>query len=110
MYLEQVLFLNKKITELVQELQTRSSHPPIIIVQGDHGPKFDGAIDTDHAYVILNAAFLPGLDEHPFYESITPVNTFRVLFNEYYGGQYPLLEDLASLPDPIETVNPFLLH
>ena len=109
MYLEQVLFLNKKFVELVDEILNRSPNPPIIIVQGDHGPKFNGAIDTDHAYVILNAAYLPGLERTPFYEKITPVNTFRVLFNVYFGGRYPLLEDRASLPDPIEPATPFLL-
>lgn len=103
MYLDQLIFLNKKIMELVDELLNGSSHPPIIIIQGDHGPKFNGAIDTDYAYQILNASYLPGMESSPFYDSITPVNTFRVLFNEYFGGRYPLLEDRASLPDPLDT-------
>ena len=103
MYLDQLIFLNKKVMELVDTLLTDSPEPPIIIIQGDHGPKFDGSIDTDHAYQILNTAHLPGLDGNPFYETITPVNTFRVLFNEYFGGQYPLLEDRARLPDPLDT-------
>ena len=103
MYLDQVIFLNKKIMELVEKLLIRSSHPPIIILQGDHGPKFKGAIDTDYAYQILNASYLPGLERSPFYETITPVNTFRVLFNEYFGAQYPLLEDQAALPDPLDS-------
>lgn len=109
MYLDQLIFLNKKLTELVGTLLTRSSHPPIIILQGDHGAKFNLSIGTDYAYQILNAAYLPGLERNPFYETITPVNTFRVLFNEYFGGQYPLLEDRASLPDPIEESTPFML-
>jgi len=103
MYLDQLIFLNKKIMELVDKLLTRSPNPPIIIIQGDHGPKFDGSINTDYAYQILNASYLPGLESSPIYETITPVNTFRVLFNEYFGGQYPLLEDRAKLPDPLDT-------
>jgi hypothetical protein len=27
------------------------------------------------------------------YKSISPVNTFRVIFNEYFGGNYELLDD-----------------
>ena len=73
-------------------------------------PKFNVARDTDYAYQILNAAYLPGLERHPYYEKITPVNTFRILFNEYFEGQYPLLEDRASLPDPLEEVTPFMLR
>jgi hypothetical protein len=108
MYLDQVIFINKQFTELVQRLLARSPHPPIIIVQGDHGPKFGLDRGTEYAYRILNAAYLPGLERNPFYEAITPVNTFRVLFNEYFGGQYPLVEDV-SLPDPLEEVTPFML-
>jgi hypothetical protein len=103
MYLDQLIFLNKKVMELVDKLLTGSPNPPIIIIQGDHGPKFEGSINTDYAYQILNASYLPGLESRPFYDTITPVNTFRVLFNEYFGGQYPLLEDRARLPDPLDT-------
>jgi hypothetical protein len=110
MYLDQLIFLNKRLTELVEALLARSPHPPVIILQGDHGAKFNLSIGTDYAYQILNAAYLPGLERSPFYETITPVNTFRVLFNEYFGGQYPLLEDRASLPDPIEKSKPFMLR
>ncbi len=42
---------------------------------------------------ILNAYYFPGRESDLLYESITPVNTFRIVFNEYFDGQYPLLED-----------------
>ncbi|MFN8461121.1 MAG: hypothetical protein U0X93_05055 [Anaerolineales bacterium] len=29
------------------------------------------------------------------YPTITPVNSFRVVFNNYFGTDYPLLDDIA---------------
>ena len=42
---------------------------------------------------ILNAYFLPGNGKQLLYESITPVNSFRIVFNHYFDADYELLED-----------------
>ena len=41
---------------------------------------------------IFNAYYFPGGNER-LYDSITPVNSFRIIFNSYFGADYPLLED-----------------
>jgi hypothetical protein len=41
--------------------------------------------------------------EAPLYPTITPVNTFRIIFNTYFGQNIPLLEDVSmysSYEDP----------
>ncbi|MCZ6529467.1 MAG: hypothetical protein O6949_03925 [Chloroflexi bacterium] len=43
---------------------------------------------------ILNALLLPGGTE-AIYPHITPVNTFRVVFNQVFGGNYERLPDRA---------------
>jgi hypothetical protein len=40
----------------------------------------------------LNAIHLP-TGETGLYPGITPVNTFRVVFNQVFGAELPLLED-----------------
>ena len=63
-----------------------------IILQGDHGQLWP---DQHAAQMkILNAYYLPKGSE-VLYPSISPVNTFRVVFNEYLGGNFPLLEDVS---------------
>jgi hypothetical protein len=51
---------------------------------------------------ILNAYYFP--EKQPvFYPTITPVNTFRLLFDTYFDESYPLLDDLSyfsSYKDP----------
>ncbi|OGI01080.1 MAG: hypothetical protein A2Y25_04900 [Candidatus Melainabacteria bacterium GWF2_37_15] len=44
---------------------------------------------------ILNAFYIPEKNRisYNFYETITPVNSFRVIFNDLFQADYPLLED-----------------
>ena len=44
---------------------------------------------------ILNAYYLPDGGNKALYPTITPVNTFRVIFNTYFGGNYELLPDVS---------------
>jgi hypothetical protein len=43
---------------------------------------------------ILNAYYLPG-DSSEAAVDISPVNTFRMIFNRYFGGKYDYLENTA---------------
>ncbi len=73
---------------------------PIIILCGDHGPALtvplshiDGADQYERMH-ILDALYLPGMDPEAIISADhTPVNTFRVIFNEYFGDDLPLLEN-----------------
>ncbi|NOR89466.1 MAG: hypothetical protein GQ524_04345, partial [Anaerolineales bacterium] len=42
---------------------------------------------------ILNAYYLPGKGPDELYPAITPVNSFRLIFNAYFEGEYEMLED-----------------
>ena len=58
-------------------------YPPVIIIQGDHG----AAITSDRGRMsILNAYYLPEDWHRALYPTITPVNSFRVVFNAFFGG------------------------
>lgn len=99
MYKNQVIFVNNKLEEVVNELLVKSKQEPIIIIQGDHGPgsetDWENPQNTNYfeRFSILNAYYLPGVKEDNLYNSITPVNTFRIIFNNYFGTDYKLLED-----------------
>jgi hypothetical protein len=80
-------FANREITRIVQEIIANSETPPVIIIQGDHGPWLQ---TKERLLSILNAYYLPGHAD-AVGENITPVNTFRVVFNLYLGGKFELL-------------------
>jgi hypothetical protein len=99
-YVNQLMFTNGKMKELIDLLLSRSEVPPIIVVQADEGPYPPGfrlmhATDGElqMKYGILNAYYLPGAEQNVLYPSITPVNTFRIIFNIYFNTDFELLPD-----------------
>jgi len=98
LYLEQLMFANKKIIEVVDTIFEKSENPPIIIIQSDHGERtgIDWENPTNEmirkGHNNLNAYYLPN-GSKSLYETISPVNSFRVIFNEYFNADFELLED-----------------
>ncbi len=91
-YTNSIRFLNPRIIAFVDAILAESEKPPVIILQSDHGwPKEEKA----NRITILNAYYLPGGGEEGLYETITPVNSFRYVFNYYWGTDYELLEDVS---------------
>jgi hypothetical protein len=90
-YTNQLTWLNKKVLKAIDTLLAESDTPPIIVIQGDHGPWM---LSQEQRMQIFNAYYLP---EHnaDLYPTITPVNTFRLIFNEYFGGKYDILDDVS---------------
>jgi hypothetical protein len=90
-YVNQITFISDRILQVVESILENSSIPPIIIIQGDHGPSH---YDKATRMGILNAFYFP--DAHTdLYPDITPVNSFRVLFNTYFGTDFDVLEDVS---------------
>jgi hypothetical protein len=99
-YRDQVAYANIMLEKLITDLLVSSERDIVVILQSDHGPGYGlnwGSYEeTDllERTSILNAIYLPDMDGHDlFYEQITPVNTFRLIFNHYFDTDYPLLED-----------------
>lgn len=105
-YLQQLQCANKKISTFVNDILTKSKTPPVIILQSDEGPfPMKSMVDENQAWAkaddtalrekfpILNAYYFPNASTSALYDSITPVNSFRVLFNTYFGTNYELLPD-----------------
>ncbi len=88
-YVNQAKFISDRISQVVQNIIKSSSIPPIIIIQGDHGPSH---FNETTRMGILNAYYFPEA-QPALYSSITPVNTFRLLFNTYFGTELSLLKD-----------------
>jgi hypothetical protein len=103
-YLDQMMFLNGKMLQIVDDILKSSRTPPIIIIQGDHGPMAKmprRSSGNQKAWLpsaaermpILNAYLVPDAVRAKLYPAITPVNTFRILFSELFGADLPLLPD-----------------
>ena len=89
---------------------------PIIILQGDHGPgaylDWDSPEDSnmDERFSILNAFHLPGVENPSFHDGQTPVNSFRIIMNEYFQADYPLLPDHSYFSKARDPLNFMEVH
>lgn len=100
-YVDQLIFINTKTMEAVEQILSKSKNDPIIIIQGDHGTGSLGSTPLDEIadetfnerLDILNSYYLPGKGREILYETITPVNSFRVILNYYFEENYKQLED-----------------
>ena len=108
-YVGQVAYARRLIEQLVTALQAEGRPRPIILIQADEGPilpraRFqtrDQRIPWQDAAPeklrlksgILNAYYFPGGDYGQLRPDITPVNSYRVLFNRFFGADFPLLPD-----------------
>ena len=99
MYVDQLTYVMKRLGEAVDAILASSPRPPVIIVQGDHGPgsklHLERIMYTDHEerFGIFNAWYTPpGTNVTPEQKS-TAVNTFPTLFNALFNAGLPLRED-----------------
>jgi len=99
MYVDQLHYTDELILKTVEKILSESKTPPIIIIQGDHGPVSyfgedevaKGNMQEQHA--ILNAYYFPQQKYDLLYPSVSPVNSFRIVLNTFFGGEYELLPD-----------------
>ena len=102
-YLNQLMFASKKTKEVITEILDTSKTKPIIIIQGDHGATVIKGIETFNEdairerYSILNAYYFPQEIQTQPYEGISSVNTFRLIFNNYFNSNYELVEDKSYI-------------
>ncbi len=94
-YSYQIEFINNQILEIVGSIIEQSDTPPVIILQGDHG------LRADNRFKILNAYYLAGEDNPNLYSTISPINSFRLVFNQFFETEYPLLPDISFKDDEL---------
>jgi hypothetical protein len=108
-YRLQSAFITRQIEQTIDRLLAASPQPPIIILQSDHGSELNlhaGDVNkTDHKerMSILNAYYFPGQRYEQLYDRISPVNSFRVVLNTFFGGRLELLPDrsyYSTWPEP----------
>lgn len=108
-YRDQLIYVNKRILEIISEIITYSDIQPIIILQSDHGRAKNRIEET---VAILNAYYLPNDSGQELYPSISPVNTFRFVLDTYFSGDFGLLKDISyystsELPFDFELIPQF---
>ncbi len=92
-YVKEAVYLHDQMLQIIDTILSESDNPPIIILQGDHGLPRTGGWNAQ--FQILNAYYFPDISVTELYDTISPVNSFRLMFNNYFGMHYELLEDVS---------------
>lgn len=107
-YIDQLIFINRKVEEMTDDIIKNSVIPPVIVIQADHGSASSWWKAGDEGWDenpsdemlkermrIFNAYYLPVGDNIITPATITPVNTFRLILNICFNTQFEILEDKA---------------
>ena len=97
----QIAIANNKIIEVVDKILINAvNKKTIIVIQADHGPWLNNQLDTkvELRLSILNAIYLPEKNDTSCLKTLTPVNTFRIIFNKYFGTKLDILENKSFYP------------
>jgi hypothetical protein len=98
-YREQLASLNERVLSVVEKILVQSAAHPLIIIQADHGPgsrldwRTPERTDMVERSSILSTYYFPDQNYSRLYDSITPVNTFRVVLSQYFDTTLTLLPD-----------------
>lgn len=108
-FVDQLEYANRETIKLLRSLlSVPEAERPIVVLQSDEGPhphlyshkqleqnpygkSSDAELKTK--LQILNAYYLPGIEDPPLYQWISPVNTFRMIFDLYFETRLGFLPD-----------------
>lgn len=93
-YRSYLKYTNKKLMEIISNIQFTTNNKAVIILTGDHGYRVrDEKLPDEHFFANMQAVFFPDRDYEKFYPSASPINTMRIVSNKFLGTNYPLLKD-----------------
>jgi hypothetical protein len=103
-FADQLFYINQEIVETLDHIFATSEQPPIIIIQGDHGTQLtrNRIEDPNNPILILNAYYFPDGDYAALSNDISPINSFRVILNQFFGASYTMLDDTIRFYQPAD--------
>ena len=84
----QVEYIDNAIVPIIKKVISQSDTVPVILLISDHGTAID-----EEQLANLSAYLVPEGVKSVLRPDISLVNSFRVIFNQLYGGNYGMLED-----------------
>jgi hypothetical protein len=101
-YVDGVRYTNSRILGAIDSILANSKVKPVIILQGDHSNEWTRPVEWSGSdrVKILSAYYLPDGGDQLLYDTISPVNNFRLVFKKYFGEAIDLLPDINYFLNP----------
>jgi hypothetical protein len=93
MFLQYEVYANNVITKFISQLQKETKGKAVVLLMSDHGYHLLLNEPGKLPFYNLNAIYMPQGNYQGWYNGISNVNQFRVLFNTLFHEQIPLLPD-----------------
>ncbi|WP_430900692.1 MULTISPECIES: hypothetical protein [unclassified Paraflavitalea] len=95
MYIHYLKYTNKRILDLVDRIQQITNGKGVIVLMSDHGFRemHQPRKYTELSYANFFSVYSPNNDYRGFTDSLTVVNELRVVLNNQFHEQIPLLKD-----------------
>lgn len=90
-YLDYLPKTNEVVEQVVNNILNHSKRPVTILLTSDHG--FREHQEKSFQFRNMNALYMSSGNYSGFYDSISGVNQFRVLFNNLFNSSLPLKKD-----------------
>lgn len=99
-YVSQLAYSNTFIQKIVTSIFEKNNRPFVIILQGDHGFRFnDGPVERKKEFNVMSAVYFPDKDYHSLNDSMNNINTFRIVLNKSFNQNFNLLKDSSIYID-----------
>lgn len=96
----QVQYISNEMIPIIREIIESSETKPIIVLIGDHGYAADA-----ERMAVLTAVYAPDKVKDSMYPGISLVNIFRIIFNQSFGGNYKILDDISYMSPHTDPFN-----
>lgn len=94
-YLNYIPYTNARAKELISAIKKNTAGKAVIIFMSDHGYRYAPFEESSYRFFFdnQNAIYYPDGDYRLFYDSISAVNEFRVVFSKLFNQHVGLLKD-----------------
>ncbi len=91
-----IKYSNQQLLKIISAIQEKNTKNKVIIIQSDHGiADLDPTRKLD-AFRNYSAFYFSDHDYQTLYDSMSNVNTFRIILNKYFAQKLQLLPDSST--------------
>ncbi|RYY24097.1 MAG: hypothetical protein EOO04_13430 [Chitinophagaceae bacterium] len=98
-YLQYLVYTNNTIAAFLRKLNRITKGDAVILLMSDHGSRHVASDKLQLGHNTINSVYVPGSDSASWYDGLSNVNAFPVLFKELFGLRLSLQRDSIVTPD-----------
>lgn len=88
-----IRYTNKQLLYIIQSIKNKTKGKAVIVLQSDHGISDLDAAKKNDAFRNFTSFYFPDKDYSMLPDTMSNVNTFRIILNKYMHQKLPLIKD-----------------